>query len=247
MNEIMSYKRNPAIQCWIRHILEGQYDINEKFFYTIFGHVKRIRIVATIIDKREKLIESTEADMILEENIDANIRIDFDLDDGTGVIRATIRNIELEKFKDFNKGDIVEVMGRVSKFGDFVSLWIEYVKKVEEPNLILLRNAEIINKIKNGEIQEIPEINVVNKLEEFSDEIDVKTLFENDTDTSEHENIKEKIYLIIEQSSAEGKGINFERLKEEISISENELRTLLNNLILESRIYKSDNENYEAF
>lgn len=246
MNEIMSFKRNPAIQCWIKHILEGQYDINEKFFYTIFGHVKRIRIIATIIDKREKLIETAEPDMILEENIDSNIRIDFDLDDGTGVLRGTIRNIELEKFKDFNKGDIVEVMGRVSKYRDFVSLWIEYVKKVEEPNLTLLRNAEIINRIKSGEIQEIPEI-INNNLEEFSDEIDVTTLFESETDTSERDNIKEKIYLLVKQSSAEGKGINFEMLKQEISLSDNELRTLLNDLVLESRIYKSDHENFEAF
>ncbi len=246
MNEIMSFKRNPAIHCWIKHILEGQYDINEKFFYTIFGHVKRIRIIATIIDKREKLIEPAEPDMILEENIDSNIRIEFDLDDGTGTIRATIRNIELEKFKDFNKGDIVEVMGRVSKYRDFVSLWIEYVKKVEEPNLTLLRNAEIINRIKSGEIQEIPEI-INNNLEEFSDEIDVTTLFESETDTSERDNIKEKIYLLVKQSSAEGKGINFEMLKQEISLSDNELRTLLNDLVLESRIYKSDQENFEAF
>jgi len=246
MNEKMSYKRNPAIQCWIKHILEGQYNENEKLFYTIFGHVKRIRIIATIIEKKEKLIESTEPDMMLEENMDLNIRIDFELDDGTGVIRASIKNIYPEKFKEFNKGDIVEVMGRITKFREFVSLWIEYVKKVEDPNLILLRNAEIVNRIKNGEIQEIPEM-INNTFDEFSDEIDVTTLFENETISSEPNDIKEKIFLLIKQSSTEGKRINFGRLKQEISISDNELRTLLNDLILESRIYKSDNENFEAF
>lgn len=245
MNEIMSYKRNPAIQCWVKHILEGQYDDNAKFFYTIFGHVKRIRIIATIIDKREKLIEASEEDMGLEDDINSNVRIDFDLDDSTGRIRAIIRNINPDKYKTFNKGNIVEVMGRVSKYGDYVSLWIEFMRKVEEPNLILLRDAEIVNRIKNGEIQEIPEI--ADNLEEFSDEIDVTTLFENETDFSERNKIKKKIYLLIEQTSAEGKGINFERLKQNIKISDNELRTFLNDLILESRIYKSDNDNFEAF
>ncbi len=245
MNEIMSFKRNPAIQCWVKHVLEGRYNENEKFFYTIFGNVKRIRVIATIIDKREKLIEATEQDMGLEDDLSSNIRIDFDLDDSTGRIRATIRNIDPDKYKTFNKGNIVEVMGRVSKFGDFVSLWIESMRNVEEPNLLLLRNAEIINKIKNGEIQEIPEIS--DDLEEFSDEIDVTTLFEKDTDFSERNEIKDKIYSIIEKTSAEGKGINFEGLKRDIKISDNELRTFLNDLILESRIYKSDNDNFEAF
>ncbi len=245
MNEIMSFKRNPAIQCWIKHIIEGQYDENAKFFYTIFGQVKRIKIIATIIEKREKLIEVTEQDMGLEDDIDSNIRIDFDLDDSTGRIRAIIRNMDPERYKKFKKGSIVEVMGRVSKFGDFVSLWIESMRKVEEPNLILLRNAEIINRIKSGEIQEIPEIS--DEFDEFSDEIDVTTLFENESNFSGRNEIKEKIFLLIEQTSAEGKGISFERLKQEVKISDNELRTFLNDLILESRIYKSDNDNFEAF
>ncbi|MFX0022852.1 MAG: OB-fold nucleic acid binding domain-containing protein [Candidatus Hermodarchaeota archaeon] len=241
----MSFKRAPAIQCWVKHVLEGQYNENEKFFYTIFGQVKRIRIIATIIDKREKLIEASEQDMGLEDEMGSNIRIDFDLDDSTGRIRATIRNIDPDKYKKFNKGNIVEVMGRVSKFKDFVSLWIESMRIVEEPNLVLLRNAEIIKKIKSGEIQEVPEI--VDDLDEFSDEIDVTTLFENETDFSEQNETKERIYALIEQTSAEGKGINFERLKRDIKISDNELRTILNDLILESRIYKSDNDNFEAF
>ncbi|MFX0004268.1 MAG: hypothetical protein ACFE9C_08855 [Candidatus Hodarchaeota archaeon] len=241
----MSFKRHPAIQCWIKHILEGQYNEGEKFFYTIFGHVKRVRIIATIIDKKEKLIETDEQDTGLENDIDSNIRIDFDLDDSTGMIRAIVRNMDPDKYKNFNKGNIVEVMGRVTKYGDFISLWVEFMNRVYEPNLILLRNAEIIKRIKDGEIQEIPEI--LEDLEDFSNEIDVATLFENESDFSERNEIKEKIYSLIEQTSAEGKGINFERLKHDIKISDNQLKTFLNDLILESRIYKSDNDNFEAF
>ncbi|MFW9819538.1 MAG: OB-fold nucleic acid binding domain-containing protein [Candidatus Thorarchaeota archaeon] len=241
----MSFKRAPAIHCWIKHVLEGQYNLNDKFFYTIFGHVKRIRIIATIIEKTEKLIEATEQDMGLEDELDSNLRIDFDLDDGTGRIRAIIRNIDPEKYNKFRKGNIVDVMGRVSKYNDFVSLWIESMRNVEEPNLVLLRDAEIIKRIKSGEIQDIPE--VVDDFEEFSDEIDVTTLFENESGFSEQNEIKEKIYSLIEKTSAEGKGINFERLKRDIKISDNDLKTFLNDLILESRIYKSDNDNFEAF
>jgi len=248
MNEIIRFKRNPAVQCWIKHLLEGQYDENEKFFYTIFGHVKRIRLIATIIEKRENLIESNEVDMGIEEKIDSNIRLDFDLDDSTGMIRAIIKNVNPDKFKTFNKGDIVEVSGRVSKFKDFISIWIEIVRKVEEPNLILLRNAEIIHRITHGEVQEIPELsNVTNNIDEFSDEIDVTTLFESENDSGKHDTIKEKIYLIVEEYSASGNGINFEKLQQEVGISDNDLKLYLNDLILESRIYESDNDNFEAF
>ncbi len=248
MSDKMSFKRNPAIQCWIKHVLEGQYNEEEKFFYTIFGRVKRIRCIATIINKSEKLVESNEVDMRIEEDFNSNVRLDFDLDDSTGVIRAIIRNINPENFKSFNKGDIVDVVGRASKFGEFVFLWIEILKKVEEPNLILLRNAEIIEKIKHGEIQEIPEsINKGKNIEEFSDEIDVATLFENEGEDIPRDDKKEKIYLIIEEYSARGSGINFEKLKQEVKLSDNELKSYLNDLILESRIYESDNDNFEAF
>ncbi|MFX1328966.1 MAG: hypothetical protein ACFE91_12645 [Promethearchaeota archaeon] len=244
----MSYKRNPAVQCWIKHILEGQYNENEKFFYTIFGNVKRIRIIATIIDKKEKLVEPNEVDIGLEEESNQSVRLDFDVDDGTGMIRSIVRNVNPENFKKFKKGDIVDIIGRVSKFGDFISLWIEIIKKVEDPNLIILRDAEIVNIIKHGEIQEIPElIDLSDNIDEFSDEIDVTTLFENENKNPQRDDKKEQIYLIIENYSSRGSGINFEKLKQETKISESELRSYIHDLILESRIYESENDNFEAF
>ena len=248
MNEIARFKRNPTVHCWIKHLFEGQYDESEKSFYTIFGKVKRIRVLATIIDKRENLIEQNEVDMGVEDTIDSNIRLDFDLDDSTGLIRAIIRNVNPDKYKDFNKGDIVEVTGRVSKFKDFISLWIEIIKKVEEPNLILLRNAEMIDRIKHGEVHEIPELSNLNyNTNKLSDEIDVENLFESERDSSLDDMMKEKIYLLVEEYSTRGNGINFQKLKQEVGIPESDLRTYLNDLILESRIYESDNDNFEAF
>jgi len=248
MNETIRFRRNPAIQCWIKHLFEGQYNESEKLFHTIFGKVKRVRIIATIINKRENLIEQNEVDMGIEESIESNIRLDFDLDDSTGMIRAIIRNVDPDKFKDFKKGDIVEVTGRVSKFKDFISLWIEIIKKVEEPNLILLRNAEMIDRIKHGELQEIQELsNLSYNTYELSDEIDVENLFESESDSNMDDKLKEKIYLLIEEYSTRGNGISFEKLQQDVGIPENDLRTYLNDLILESRIYESNNDNFEAF
>ncbi len=244
----MSFKRNPSIQCWIKHIKEGLYDENEKIFHTIFGKVKRIRITATIIEKKEKLIELDENDIVLEESSPSNVRLDFDLDDSTGVMRAIIRNINPVSFEKFNKGDIVDVIGRVSKFNDFINLWIEIMRKVEEPNYILLRNAEIIKKIKNGDIHKIPEFEaIVKNVEEFSEGIEVNTIFDEKGTSNQLDDLKEKIYLIVEEFSRKGERISFERLKKEVEISDSELRSFINDLIRESRIYESDNDNYEAF
>ena len=185
MNETRIFKRLPAINCWIKHLEKGYYDENEKFFHTIFGKVKRVRIIATIIEKKESVIESMEEEQYSEENIYSNIRLDFDLDDGTGLIRGFIRNINPEVFHHFNKGDIVDVIGRVSKYGDFISLWIEIMKKVENPNKVLLRSAEIIKRLKNGDIHEIPVITEIgDNIDDFSNEIEIDTFFEEENDTN---------------------------------------------------------------
>jgi len=245
MSDSISYKRSPAIHCWIKHIIEGIYDEDQKIFHTIFGGIKRIRILATIINKKEKLTELKEDNFEEEVDVNSNIGLDFDLDDGTGLIKGLIRNINPEKYKRFNSGDVVDIVGRVSKWKDFVSLWIEIIKKVEHPNFILLRNAEIIKKIKIGEIQEIP--TTIQDIKEFSSELDIDILFEESNNNNEIETKKEQVYLIIKKYSVEGNGIDFEKIKGETKITDIELRTYLNDLILESRIYESDDNIYESF
>ncbi|MFX1574657.1 MAG: hypothetical protein ACFFB0_18115 [Promethearchaeota archaeon] len=245
MSDSSSYKRSPAIHCWIKHIKEAMYDEDKKIFHTIFGRAKRVRILATITSKKEKLTEIKEDKFEEEIDIDSNIGLDFDFDDGTGSIKGLIRNINPDYYKKFNPGDLVDVIGRVSKWQDFVSLWIEIIKKVEQPNFILLRNAEIIKKIKLSKIQKIPA--GIQDIEEFSNEIDIDNLLEEGENDNEIEIKKEEVYFIIRKYSVEGNGVDFEKIKEEAKISDIELRTYLNDLILESRIYESDENIYESF
>jgi hypothetical protein len=243
-----SYKRFPAIQCWLKHLEECSYDENENLFYTIFGVVKRIRIIATIIDKKENLVEFGEDNISLMDDSSSNVNLIFILDDSTGLIGGKINNIDPKKYEDFYKGQIVDVVGLISKKSGPLSLSIEIIKKVEDPNYILLRNAEIINRIKSGDTQEIPDIpNVRKGSEELSKEIDVNDLYEEDSNDVEGDNIKERLFSIIEKHTARGHGISFESLKKEINIPDIELRTYINDLILESRIYESDSGIYESF
>ncbi|MFX1426662.1 MAG: hypothetical protein ACFFBE_09430 [Promethearchaeota archaeon] len=235
MSDRSSYKRNPAIHCWIKHIEEGNYNETQNNIHTIFGKVKRVRLIATIVDKSEKLIETDEFEMDLTDDSKTNVRLIFNLDDATGLIRAYKDKVNPEEFSDYNVGDIVDVVGRVSKKGGYMSLWIEIFNKVEEPNLILLRNAEIINRIKEGDIEEVPS------------QTDVNNLFEEEFDFAEEDDLKENIFAIIDSHSKNGRGINFERLKKEMKIPDIELRSYLNDLILESRIYESDKDIFESY
>ena len=107
MNEVQSFKRFPAIRCWIKHILEGSYSSEENSMFTIFGKTKRVRIIATIIDKREIITtQQNGEEMRFEDEDHSNLRIEFDLDDTTGLIRAILWRVNPEKYYDYMKGDI---------------------------------------------------------------------------------------------------------------------------------------------
>ncbi len=241
---IKTFERDPTIQCLIKHLFEGSYDDGKNAFYTIFGRIKRVRIIGTIINKSEQLVETNDIDIGLSDDTDSNIRIIFDIDDSTGIIRATTRDINPMRLESLSKGDIVDVIGKVRKFGDYISLWTEIIRKVDDPNYKLLIQAEIIDKIKHGKLHEIPEKVEIN---DFSNDIEVNSLFESEDIVDERDEMKDKVYLIVEEYSARGDGINYEILKREVGIPDNKLRTILNDLILESRIYESNEDIFETF
>ncbi len=179
MSERTSYKRFPAVKCWIKHIIQSEFDESDNSFHTIFGKVKRIRIIGTIIEKNEELTEFDEYNIGLEDDAKENVQLIFKLDDSTSLIRAVIESVNPEKYRNYNVGHTVDVVGRPRKKEGILSLWIEIIRKVEEPNYILLREAEIVRRIKSGDIQKITGTSD-NKTNELSKEIDVNNLFEDD-------------------------------------------------------------------
>lgn len=235
MSERTGYRRFPAINCWIKHIEEGNYDENENVFDTIFGKVKRVRLVATVMEKNEKIIESNDFDNGLEDDSKANVRMLFSLDDSTGLIRAIKDDVDPERYADFNVGDNVDVVGRVNKRGGYLSLWIEIIRKVEEPNFILLRNAEVLKRIKLGDVHKVPALS------------DIKDSSDDEFNSGDGDDLKEKVYSLIKSHSERGKGIIFEKLKKEIKLPDIELRSYINDLILESKIYESDKDIFESY
>lgn len=248
MSGNQTYKRFPAKRLWIKHILEGNYSEEEKAVYTIFGKVKRVRIVATIIEKRELISnQSSEDEATIRDEMDSNLRIEFDLDDGTGNIRATLWGVDPEEYHEYSKGDIVDITGLIRKWNQFFNLSPEFMKKVEEPNFILLRNADIIKRIKGGEIEDIPEaIESEFGASDMTDEIDIDDLFEDD-DFLEEEDVKEVIYVLIKEGTEESSGLGIEDLISKVDLSEQELKAKLRDLEMESRIYQSEQGIYQAY
>ncbi len=248
MNEIQSFKRFPAVCCWIKHILEGRYVSNDNSYLTIFGKTKRVRVVATIIEKRE-LISTQDADGTIssEEEGDVKLNLEIRLDDGTGLIRAILFQVSPDQYSDFIKGDIVDIIGRIGEWNGFPQIYPEILKKVKEPDLILLRNAEIIKEIKFGEVQQIPAITKEDyEIDLSSDEIDINELFEGEK-TSESDEFKEKIYTIIKKYTKEGRGISFEELKNSIELSEEDFKNYITDLEMESKIYQSEEGIYQSY
>lgn len=242
MSGTQSYEYFPAIRCWVKHLLEGKYNAEQKSLFTIFGVLRKIRLVATITN-REDFVSNTSTG-----ELSTNLR--FKLEDGTGLISAVKWDVDLDKYNDLNRGDIVDILGRVGFYGDTAQISnIKLIKKVKDPNYILLRDAEIIKKIKSGDIHEIPidfETEEEFSFENTSDEIRIDKIFGEDQ-PSEVDKLKEKISSIIYEYSQDGNGISLKELQLKLQIPENKLRTYINDLAMESRIYPTEENRYQSY
>jgi len=252
MSETRTYEFSPAIRCWVKHLVEGRYIAKERSLFTIFGALKRVRLVATITNKEEFVSKKTNDINSPTEEISTNLR--FELDDGTGIISAVKWDVDIDKYKNLNTGGLVDILGRVGYFNEKAQISnIKLIKKITDPNYILLREAEVIKKIKSGDIQEIPpdeggdsEMNEDSFFDNLSDDIEIDKLF-GEGEPSKVDTIKEEIFSTIYEYSQDGNGISLEELQSRLQIPENKLRTYINDLVMESRIYPTEENIYQSY
>lgn len=245
MEKASPFRRDPAIRCWIKHILEGKYSNEKRMLFSIFGKMKRVRFISTIIDKREMINNALESeDNLFDDSSDSDITIELYLDDGTGLIRSLLWNVDSEKYTQYKKGDMVDVVGRVKEWNSNININIEIIKLVEDPNLTLLRNAEIIQRIKSGDIEDITRVE--EEIDDFLNEIELDESFVGDRPHDMAE-LKERIYLLIKNKSEEENGISFKDIKKKIDIPEEELKTYIKDLEMESKIYQAEENIYQAY
>jgi len=251
MSETRTYEFSPAIRCWVKHLVEGRYIAKERSLFTIFGALKRVRLVATITNKEEFVSKKTNDINSPTEEISTNLR--FELDDGTGIISAVKWDVDIDKYKNLNTGGLVDILGRVGYFNEKAQISnIKLIKKIIDPNYVLLREAEVIKKIKSGDIQEIPpdegggsEMEEDSFFDNLSEDIDIDKIF-GEGEPSKVDTIKEKIFSTIEEYK-DGDGISLEDLQSRLQIPENKLRTYINDLVMESRIYPTEKNMYQSY
>ncbi|MHA2430824.1 MAG: hypothetical protein ACXACC_07310 [Promethearchaeota archaeon] len=232
-------RRLPAIRCWIKHLREGQFMDERNMLNTIFGSIKRVRIMGTIVEKKLKAINQMSNNTTPQYNNEiSNTRVEFELDDATGLVRANIWGTNPKSHKELNKGDLVDIVGLINYKYDNLSISTEIIKKIVNPNELLLRNAEIIKKIKFGKI------NVFQETEHEKSNIDL-LLFEQPTNGIDQ--FKEKVFSIIDNFSQSGNGISFIDLFNKIEISEDKLRRYIRDLEMESKIYQSEENFYQTY
>ncbi len=243
MSDTKFSQPKPALRCWIIHLVNGKYSENNKIIYTLFGKYQRARLVGTLMKKEEIIDNSYNPE---SDEIDTS-RIIFDLDDGTGRIQAILWQVDPEDYKHLNEGDLIDIVGKINQYRNRVQIVPRIIKKVIDPNFILLRDAEIIKEIQQGNTQEIPEPeeNEIG-LDEIPNDVDVDALFE-DESSLEEEPLKQKIYLLIEESTSKGNGMSFEVLKKKINASEQELRSIIRDLEMEAKIFQSEKDIFEAY
>jgi RecG-like helicase len=211
------FKRAPAVRCWIKHVLEGKFNSEDRTLDTIFGKVRRVRILATLLRKQEYIYTDS-----FDEN-QKKVGLKFTIDDGSGIIEAHTEDFEKDQFKKASKGDIFDIIGIVSTHKDSLSIYpTEILRKVEKPDYRLLRDAEIIEKIQSKKI-----VNTTKR--------------KKPTGKSE---LKEEIYEIIEQDSEFG--ISFNDLKRKLDIDDEELAKILDDLERDLRIYTSEQDIYHC-
>ena len=118
--------RMTAVKLRIQDLVEGTFD--GKYVRTMFGEVSEARILGTLID------------VFLS---DDNNYISLTVDDGTETVRIKAWGKDVENLKQFLKGDLIDVVGKVREYNDEIYLTSEVISKVP-PNKWVLRELELM-------------------------------------------------------------------------------------------------------
>lgn len=170
------------------------------------------------------------------------------LDDGTGTIRlkvfGTITNVS-----ELKKGDIVDVIGKIRMYNEETYVMPEIIYKVEDPNMIILRKAELA--IQNQELAKLKSLVMEsrNKTSDFEElkkflkkkhgiepeVVEAIILSEEIPKTTEEKvvdraNEKDRIIKLIEKLDT-GSGCEYSLIIKESGLRESEIEAIINELL----------------
>ncbi|MHA1506609.1 MAG: OB-fold nucleic acid binding domain-containing protein [Candidatus Asgardarchaeia archaeon] len=130
-------RRITAKKLFIREVLRLKVLETEegkaKFISPLSGKsVSRVHLSGTIVDVFPRNAEESRNFLFLT------------IYDGTGTLRLKMWGSEREYAKGLNVGDSVDVVGKVKVYQEEVYVSPEVIRKIEDPNLELMRWAEIL-------------------------------------------------------------------------------------------------------
>lgn len=132
-NNAVKMVRTPTKRALISDLESGQWNEQEKIYMTRYGKIKRVRLVATIMEKRE-IIDDKENDNFLAVNSMSRSRVTFLIDDGTGSLWATLWGAVPEDFTHIVKGDLIDIVGILRSYHNHPSLTFEFIRKIDNFN-----------------------------------------------------------------------------------------------------------------
>ncbi|MHA1230887.1 MAG: OB-fold nucleic acid binding domain-containing protein [Candidatus Helarchaeota archaeon] len=229
-------KRATAYKLSIKDILNGEYISDDSGSYLKnFGvRITRVRVMGTVIDKREfEFEESTES---MEDQKGVGRHAYLVLEDGTGRIRLRTWDDNIEMFYHVQVGDIIDTVAKVRKrkTNDEIYLNPEFIRIIDDPNWQSVRDLEIIQfkQIISKQIaQNASNISIpsssVNRSANFKQTVQK---------TTNSDSLETQIMSLIE-SSKDSKGITREELYEKLEYKENDIEDVLRKLLNNGKIY----------
>ena len=172
------------------------------------------------------------------------------LDDETDTLRVkAFKNTKI--FDNIEVGDLVDVIGKIREYDEEIYLSPEIVRKIENPNFLILRKAELLNQKKEfeeikkkvkGFMKSTTDLDEIRKLAE-AEGIDpgiVEAIAESEEKEPEKEDkksLKDSILKIIDNLD-EGTGAEYTAIITESKLSEVEVEEVINDLLSEGTCYE---------
>lgn len=202
--------------------------------------LSRVRIMATIVER-----------FVSEDKKYASAT----LDDGTGTVRAKAFK-SVASVSDLSKGDLVDMIAKIRSYNEEVYLMPEAVYKVTDPNMIILRKAEIIrqddenkkmkelileNRKKTSDFEELK--NLMKKKYGISpEEVESAIMSEEIPKTAEEKEEdrsgeKDSVIKLLEKLD-NGSGCDYQTLIKESGMNESSIEEIINELLSDGTCFE---------
>lgn len=238
----MERKRLTAIKTEIKPLIEGKYVKGEGFesnyVLTPQGtRVSRVRILGTVMTK-----------FVNDDRTYGFVVID----DETETIRAKIfKNVKL--IENINQGDLVDAIGKVREYDGELYLMPEIIRKIENPNFIILRRAELLEqgkylekvkekidglKKRTSDLDEIKKLAQAEGIEPEVAEAAAQSGEDSEKDEKkDKKSLKDALLAIIEKLD-EGTGAEYNAIIKESKLDESDVEEVVNELLEEGTCYE---------